>query len=592
MLSYFKIYAAQKRRYSYQRLVFGVVLFVLMGFTACSKRALPDGPAIAGHEIRLDKTATDLVIGEQTVITLSLDNGQSFVKKFSFSSSDPRVAKVERLSAYTVKVTAIRKGTAAISFQSDDQEVTLSYKVNVSELPPDGITRILAIGNSFSEDALETYLYPVALAGGDSVIVGNMYIGGASLEDHLANANGNKKIYSYRKIDRLGKKVTTENVSIEDVLNDERWDYISFQQVSQLSGQYATYQASLPDLVKYVKDRVVYSRTKYILHQTWAYQQNSTHSGFANYNNNQLTMYNAIMDAVQKAAALINADGVVPSGTAIQNGRSSFWGDKLCRDGYHLNLNVGRYIAACTWYETLFNKSVIGNSYNPYDYLLSDEERAMAQEAAHQANSNKYSVTDLVGYKQFPAPDLTIPVFVDVAQAVPVFGWNGLTSPEANTAISYLRNKEGAVTPAGLTITERFNNVNMDGVKNTTTVFNMPASVSGNSYFGNSKALFGDLLIKQSVIKISNLNPSKNYSICYFGSRGGTNETRQTKYTAKGQNEVVAYLLTGNNASDIGCTDGVKPDAEGNIYITITAGENNDNGTGFYYLNAMRIQLE
>lgn len=45
----------------------------------------------------------------------------------------------------------------------------------------DGVLRILAIGNSFSEDALEQEFYPIAQAGGVKVIVGNMYIAGCSI---------------------------------------------------------------------------------------------------------------------------------------------------------------------------------------------------------------------------------------------------------------------------------------------------------------------------------------------------------------------------------------------------------------------------
>ena len=37
--------------------------------------------------------------------------------------------------------------------------------------------RILAIGNSFSEDAIEQYLYELALEGGDNLIIGNAYRG-------------------------------------------------------------------------------------------------------------------------------------------------------------------------------------------------------------------------------------------------------------------------------------------------------------------------------------------------------------------------------------------------------------------------------
>ena len=44
--------------------------------------------------------------------------------------------------------------------------------------------RILAIGNSFSQDAVEQNLHEIAKADGQELIIGNMYIGGCSLERH------------------------------------------------------------------------------------------------------------------------------------------------------------------------------------------------------------------------------------------------------------------------------------------------------------------------------------------------------------------------------------------------------------------------
>ena len=59
--------------------------------------------------------------------------------------------------------------------------------------------KILAIGNSFSQDALETYLYELAKAENIQVIIGNLYIGGASLELHWNNVKENKATYQFRK---------------------------------------------------------------------------------------------------------------------------------------------------------------------------------------------------------------------------------------------------------------------------------------------------------------------------------------------------------------------------------------------------------
>ena len=58
----------------------------------------------------------------------------------------------------------------------------------------DDIVKILSIGNSFSQDAVEQYLHEIAAADGRQVIIGNMYIGGCSLAKHLVNAKENSDI--------------------------------------------------------------------------------------------------------------------------------------------------------------------------------------------------------------------------------------------------------------------------------------------------------------------------------------------------------------------------------------------------------------
>ena len=252
--------------------------------------------------------------------------------------------------------------------------------------------RILAIGNSFSQDAVEQYLHELAEAEGISTIIGNMFIGGCSLESHVKKARDNAPAYAYRKIGTDGKKREKGKMSLEAVLADEAWDYVSLQQASPFSGMYETYEASLPELIEYVKARLP-KKTKLMLHQTWAYASTSKHSGFKNYNCNQLTMYQAIADAVKKAAKANKIKIVIPSGTAIQNARTSFIGDHLNRDGYHLDVKIGRYTAACTWFERIFKHNVVGNPYAPEG--LDEARKAVAQKAAHAAVKHPYKVTEL-----------------------------------------------------------------------------------------------------------------------------------------------------------------------------------------------------
>lgn len=265
------------------------------------------------------------------------------------------------------------------------------------------VTKILAIGNSFSGDALEEHFYEIAKAGGDSLVIGNIYIGGASLQLHVNNATSNTAAYEFRKIVG-GIKTTTKNRTLLSMLQEEDWDYISFQQASPSSGQYNTYKPYLGQLIKYVKENIQGS-PKLMLHQTWAYAKNSTHSGFANYGKDQLAMYQAIISAANSAITdHPEIDFVIPSGTAIQNGRSSILGDVFCRDGYHLAMPLGRYTASCTWYEKIMNKSVLGNSYTPVG--LNPTQKEIAQNAAHFAIDTPNKVTDMSGFVNFDDDNL------------------------------------------------------------------------------------------------------------------------------------------------------------------------------------------
>jgi len=251
------------------------------------------------------------------------------------------------------------------------------------------VIRVLAIGNSFSEDAIENYLYDLAKASGKKIIIGNLYIGGAPIELHLRNILSDTSIYRYTKVKLNGEKEVLNNSKLSFALADEKWDYISFQQASPHSGLYDTYEATLPALYQAVQQ--VTPQAKYILHQTWAYQHNSDHDGFKLYHNNQLEMYHAIAETSKKVYAWGKFSLLVPAGTAVQNARTSSIGDHYTRDGYHLNLDYGRFTAACTWFEVLFGENVLSNPYRPKNVTAVQAE--IAKEAAHKAVLSPYEIS-------------------------------------------------------------------------------------------------------------------------------------------------------------------------------------------------------
>ena len=208
------------------------------------------------------------------------------------------------------------------------------------------VLRVLAIGNSFSVDAVEQHLYELAQAQGDSLVIGNAYIGGCSLDRHWNNVQTGKRDYQYRKV--VGGTLTNrKNACIEEIVMDEPWDIVTLQQCSPTSGLDTSY-THLYDLADYVRKMGTNLQVKLGFHKTWAYAKNSTHKAFPNYGKSQFRMFRAIQEAVHKEVLPEVFSFVIPSAEAIQYGRTLL-ADTLNRDGYHLSRPFGRYLAACVW---------------------------------------------------------------------------------------------------------------------------------------------------------------------------------------------------------------------------------------------------
>lgn len=229
--------------------------------------------------------------------------------------------------------------------------------------------KILSIGNSFSTDA-HKWLHKLALINGCEVEAHNLFIGGCSLEAHWKNFAENKPDYSLEINGNEGENL----VSIADALAMDKWDVITFQQASHFSGMAESYEPYLSDLVAEV--RQIQPQAKLYFHQTWAYETDSLHPGFADYNHSQQEMFERIVAASQKAAKAIGAE-IIPVGTVIQQIRKTVpefdyqnGGLSLCRDGFHLSFDYGRFAAAAVWLRTLTGKKIKCGAFEDFDTAL------------------------------------------------------------------------------------------------------------------------------------------------------------------------------------------------------------------------------
>ncbi len=452
----------------------------------------------------------------------------------------------------------------------------------------DDIIRILAIGNSFSEDAIEQYLYELGEAAGHEMIIANLYIGGSSLEQHATNAQNNASAYSYRKIVN-GQKDSEGNYTIERAVRNESWDYISFQQVSQLSGIVDSYFPHLTTLIDYVKPFTTNPDVKLILHQTWAYSANSNHSGFPTYDNDQLKMYNAIVQATNEAADRANIDIIIPAGTAIQNGRTSIVGDTFDRDGYHLETTYGRFTAAATWYGIITGDDVLQNSYVPPSITPTRAE--IAKNAASLAVGKPNSVSSMADdWGVNLAVDFTNPIYISFGSGSGASDvvWNTMTSFETNSTLNYLADKNDSYTSVSIEITDRFGGVNGNGPTTTQTALNMPGWVSGSSFWGNGQGNFSGQSEPTGEFLISGLDKDEEYEFSIFSSRGSVPDIRDTRYTITGSTTVTGDINSSGNNDKL-VTFIISPDTNGEVKLKAEPGPLNNNGDRFFYINALGI---
>ncbi len=245
---------------------------------------------------------------------------------------------------------------------ASEYDIIILHEVSEAKGNEMKIKRILAIGNSFSEDATAR-LSALCRAGGKEAEIVNLYIGGCSLERHWTNLQTGEKAYRL-DLNGVGQ---TEPVSLKDVLSSEKWDIVTLQQVSGQSGIKASFLPFLDQLDNYLRKNI--PGVQRWIHETWAYETDSSHPDFEKYNKSQTEMYEAIKESYSWAAARIGAR-IIPCGDVIQSLRGkkpfdySHGGMSLCRDGFHINLIYGRYALSCTWYECLLG-DVRTNPYTP-----------------------------------------------------------------------------------------------------------------------------------------------------------------------------------------------------------------------------------
>lgn len=262
--------------------------------------------------------------------------------------------------------------------------------------------RILAIGNSFSDDGMEHLPALLEDLGVENVELARLYVGGCTLERHMQFYDKQEAAYIFYH-SKAGENrwvKAEQKYSIQQALQMGQWDIITMQQASGVSGIYESYVPHLERLIEVV--RQAQPQAELVWHMTWAYSTDSNHAEYPNYERDQMKMYHAITECVKRLKGDYKViEKIIPSGTAIQSLRASEINNSpkdFTRDGYHMDYGAGRYALACTWYEMLIRpytgRSMMGNGLrlDLGDVKVTDQTAPYLQRAARQAAKRPFKV--------------------------------------------------------------------------------------------------------------------------------------------------------------------------------------------------------
>ena len=226
-----------------------------------------------------------------------------------------------------------------------------------------GHLRVLAIGNSYTVDALWYVQQILEDVGLDKTTYSVYHLAhsAASLEHWWEEAEQEKNL---EMTFCAGQHMAVEKGTLKELLA-LGWDVITFQQYSVFSIDYSTFNPWLRHLIDFSRQYCPNKEVTFAWQMAWSYNDIVVPS-MSNY-----VRWLRIGLATQQMIISDGIDLIIPAGTAIQNGRNTSLNDdsQLTCDGTHLDRGVGRYIAACTWVQTLFAPvygfSVYGNGAMP-----------------------------------------------------------------------------------------------------------------------------------------------------------------------------------------------------------------------------------
>jgi hypothetical protein len=208
--------------------------------------------------------------------------------------------------------------------------------------------KILTIGNSFAVNSCK-YLSEICRDGGVEIQIGCANIGGCSLERHWNNVLNDTRQY--------GNTFNGEKTLLE-MLESEKWDFVTLQQASPLSWKIGAYYPYIDNLAAYIKEHA--PTAEIIIHETWAYRTDNENL-CKNFQISQSQMFELIKENYIEIATKLSSR-ILPVGEAyrIMQLETGDTVGELTRnpDGPSHANSLGEYIGGLVWYTVLTGNDI------------------------------------------------------------------------------------------------------------------------------------------------------------------------------------------------------------------------------------------
>lgn len=272
---------------------------------------------------------------------------------------------------------------------------------------------IFFIGNSFTMDSVTHLPGMLAAAGIDNVNMVHMYFGGRLMSQYNSGWATDADYTCYTCNAGATSWTTSSGKSLKSVAESRQWDVVTIQEHTGNAAAWtwnSTAKANFAGVINHIKESQENAKIYYIMSQAY---QNMDKIGSGSKPSitwtDQIGMFNVISAFGQNVMKDCDVDGIIPTGTMLQNLRTTSLNNSLglTRDGYHMDYGLSRYGASCTVYEVAL-APLTGKRLDDISYLynesgegttpVTEANAPIAKLAAKNAIAKPFEITDMSQY--------------------------------------------------------------------------------------------------------------------------------------------------------------------------------------------------